>query len=56
MIIGALALPIWRDPAWQGGVSGIEALAILASNPPKEHIPADMAIALAREAYLRSLV
>ena len=51
-IAAALLLPIWRDPAWEGGVNGIQALHWLLTEPGKEHIPVEQAIAEARAAWL----
>jgi len=57
VLTGAMLLalvPIWRDPSWQGGISGIEALCRLATEPQKEHISVEEALRLAREAYLQT--
>ena len=50
LVVFGLA-PIWRDPGWEGGVSGYEAIYNLATKPQKEHISVDEALRLAREAY-----
>ena len=47
----AVLAPIWRDPAWTGGKSGISALWFLWTQPPKEHIPVAQAIAEASAAW-----
>jgi hypothetical protein len=51
VVLLALIAPVWRDPAWSGGINGIQALWWLLTQPPKEHIPVEEALAEARAAW-----
>jgi len=48
-------LPIWRDPAWEGGVNTYEAIYLVATSPQKPHIPVWEALQECRQAYQESL-
>jgi len=56
IFIGILTLlPVWRDPSWEGGKNAWQSIHFLATNPQKEHISVEQALAECRQAYQESL-